>query len=474
MIETLDPSVLDQLTPDTRAHVVTNGHTTELSLGCLNWIARAVAAQDGGDVAGAIAHFRQAVAVEAEPRAATCVVMLTDLYSDDPDLVLGVRREFDARFCRVLTETAPPRTNDRDPDRKLRVGYLSADFRAHSAAYLLIPWIGAHDRAQFEATFYMTGRTTDPVTDEFRVRADTWREVPDLDEATLADAIRADGIDVLVDLAGYTQGNRVLTLARRPAPVQITGWGSTLGTGLACQDYLVSDAVSIPRTHEHLYRERIIRLPCLVAFRPPSTAPAVAAPPIETNGYPTFGYLGRPTKISDETFQAWAQILRRTDGRLFVKNGEYGNERMQLHVVKRLMALGVRGDRITLVGHTGWGAHLAAYNGVDVTLDTWPENGGTTIMDTLLMGVPVVAKLGRFAPGRQASSIVQCVGLADPIATSEEYVERAIAWSEDVDFLREMRRTLRDRLLASPVCDGRAYAAAWGDELRRAWRAWCR
>lgn len=458
-----------------RVTVVGNAHVTEVSRPAWTRVAGAIDAQARGDMLAAVAAFRLADRIDDDPTVASCVVMTLDMVSDDPDLVFGERDAFARRFCDPLTRAAPPHANSRDPERKLKVGYLSADFRGHSAASSILPAVRHHDRERFEAHLYMTGRAEDRLTGLFRGVAEGWHPVNALSEAQLADKIRSDGIDVLVDLSGFSQGHRILALARKPAPIQVVGWGaSSMGTGILASDYVVTDAVATPPEHEYLYREKPLRLPCLLAFSPPPVMPPVGPPPLARNGYATFGCFGRPTKITDGALRAWAAILRRVPGsRLSLKNGEYADRRMCVRVLDALTALGVRPERVSFAGLTPTYDHQDAYNGVDVALDTWPENGGATVLDACLMGVPVVAKLGRLSTGRAASSILKAAGLCDPIEGTDAYVARAVRWANDPAFLAETRATGRARFLASPVADGPRYARAFEREVRRAWQAWC-
>lgn len=462
--------------PGNRVTVVGNGNETEMSAQAWAWCEKAIACQTGGDVPGAVAAFRLAAACDPdEPNIVTCIMMLLDMWTDDPEVIFGERRAFDRHFCAPRLARRRPHANVPDPERRIKVGYLSSDFRAHSAAHLFQPLMLHHDDRRTEVHLYQTGKADDRISAIFRAAGDIWHPVHHLEGTALADRIRSDSIDVLVDLAGYTQGNRVLTLCEKPAPIQITGWGSTMGTGLACQDYLVSDAIATPPGLEHHYREQIIRLPCLIAFQPPPILPPLTmTPPMLRNGYPTFGYFGRTMKLSDQTLWTWAKILNRLPtARLYVKNSECADRRACRRLLDILGAMGVRPDRISFAAQTSWYHHCVSTEQVDVALDSWPENGGATIVDMMLMGVPVVALLGTLAPGRQASSILSVIGLAEPVNTTEAYVERAVQWASDPDFLTETRQTLRDRFLTSPITDGPEYARTWEAEVRRAWRSWC-
>lgn len=396
-----------------------------------------------------------------------------------PELRLAERRRFDALHCRPLTDAAPPHTNDPDPERVLRIGYVSADFKQHSALHGFGPLIREERAAGFEVHLYNVD--PEPPNPEDRVQAwcrslphATWHDVQGYDDATLAATIRADGIDILVDLAGYSAGGRPLLFARKPAPIQISGFGYATGLGIDAMDYLAADDVLVPPQHEGRYHERILRLPSFMGYEPAPPWPDVAPPPKARNGHVTYGYLGRIVKLSPQTLAAWAQILTRDPtARLLLKGGEYDDPGIRDGIAGALEALGVEPDRLEFRPATSRPDHLAAYGDVDVALDPFPHNGGVTTVEAMLMGVPVIALLGDYICGRVAASLLTTLGFAEAVArTPREYVEHALTVAAE-DWPREQRAGLRHRVCTSILFDHRAYAAACEDAFRAAWWAWC-
>lgn len=429
-----------------------------------------VVKQQRGDIDGAIATYRQALALEPDYlEAATNLIFALDLHPyATPDLLLAERRRFAEAFCDPLTRMAAPHANDLDPDRKLRVGYVSSDFREHSAAMSFGTAIRGHDPGVVEVYLYSTAERHDHRSEPFKSRADVWCEVAALNPAELAQAIREDGIDILVDLNGFSKGERLLTFALKPAPVQISAWGYCTGTGMAAMDYLMADDVAIPPAFEGYYRERILRLPCLLGYDPGPYPDLVAGPPEARNGYRTYGYLGRAMKLNDPTLACWARILREDpSGRLILKSDQYTDRSMRDRIAHRLLALGVDLGRVEVQGGTTRAEHLAAHNEIDVALDPFPQGGGMTTMDACLMGVPTVALEGRTVPGRTAASIMTVLGHEGWVASGEDqYV--ALATQQHAT-----REALRDALLDSVICDRRGYARAVEAAYYHAWQAWC-
>jgi predicted O-linked N-acetylglucosamine transferase (SPINDLY family) len=460
-----------------RVRITSRGHVSEHHPDAWPWIEVAITSSAQGDPLAAAAALRQAMRVDPDDaELAPSLLMYLDLALEDPEVLMAERRAYDERHWRALTESAPPHDNDRDPDRPIRLGYLSSDFWDHSAALGFGHILEAHDRERFDVHLYMTGRIRDAKTERFK-RMGTWHPVYKESAEALADRIRADRIDVLVDLAGYSIGHRIAALARKPAPIQVTAWGSSLGTGLRCMDYLVADGVTIPWALAPFYRERIIRLPCMIGYDPSGPRPEIVGPsPYERNGSVTFGYLGRAGKITPPVVMAWAAILRAVpSSRLYLKGDGYDDEVLLNRILTPIFALGTEPERIVVAGRSGQVEHLETYNEIDVALDTWPENGGITTYEALLMGVPTVTRLGCLAPGRIGASIVGTAGDGCAATTSREaYVHAAVDMARS-PWSFERRRRQRERLLSSVACDGAALARSWERELLRIWwRDWCR
>lgn len=428
----------------------------------------------------AIACYRRSL--EIDPTNTTSwpnLLFALDLHPGaTPDLMLAERRRFNALHCKPLTDAALLHENDPDPDRVLRVGYLSADFKQHSAAHGFGPVITGHNADRVEVHLYDVDQQppnpNDLVAEWFKALPHaTWHDVRGYDDATLAATIRADGIDILVDLSGYSGGGRPLALARKPAPIQVSGFGYATGLGIDAMDYLIADDVLIPAAHEKRYHERVMRLPVFMAYDQAPPWPEVGPPPKARNGYTTYGYLGRVLKISPQALSAWAQILRRDPtARMLFKGGEYKDAAMVEQIGGGLAALGVDRSRLEFRRGTPRHAHLAAYGDVDVMLDPFPHNGGVTLVESLLMGVPVVTLLGDYICGRVGASIMTAIGFKAAVArTPFEYVSHAVETSGEAWTLAD-RQALRRRACNSILMDEDAYASAVEDAYRLAWVEW--
>ena len=365
--------------------------------------------------------------------------------------------------------------NPRDPDRRLVVGYVSGDFRKHSASSCFGPILRRHDRERFEVVCYSTSGIEDDVTRELRSHADRWRAVDGMPDDLLSEQIRADGVDVLVDLSGHSAGNRLTVFARKPAPVQVTAWGNATGTGLTTIDYLFADPVTVPSESRHLFAETVCDLPCIATVEMPSDAPPVAMRPETAPGAVTFGSLNRLAKISPGTFALWGQILRALPHtRLLLKDTALNAESVCARVLDTLAAEGIAPDRIEFRGSTPHAEHLAACDDIDIALDPFPQNGGVTTYETLWMGVPVIALKGTSVASRVSAAILTTLGLADWIADNErDYVALAVERAKDVDALAALRRNLRTRIAESEAGDLTRYTRAVEDAYRTMWRTYC-
>ena len=382
------------------------------------------------------------------------------------------RRWFEAHGRRHAAAIRP-HANGRDPDRRLVLGYVSADFRKHSASSCFGPVLRRHDRAAFEVVCYSASSVEDDVTRELRQRADRWRSVVGVPDQRLDEQIREDGVDILVDLSGHSAGNRLTLFARKPAPVQVTGWGHGTGTGLETIDYLLSDPVVIPSEMRGLFAERIYDLPCAITFEAPPDAPPVSARPADAPM--TFGCLNRLSKLSPQTYAAWGRVLRALpDARLLLKDPMLQDEQARARLVETFAREGVAAERLELLGGTSHAEHLAAYGRVDIALDPFPQNGGISTFEALWMGVPVVALEGNAIPSRPAAAILTAIGMRDWVAgDAESYVALAVARAGDRAGLATLRARLRDRVAASEAGDPVRYTRAVEAAYRDMWRTYC-
>lgn len=363
-----------------------------------------------------------------------------------------------------------------DPERRLRVGYLSCDFDHHPVAWFALPLLERHDRARVEVFCYSTAtRPADEVTARVRAAADAWLDAGLLDDDALAARIRADRIDLLVDLTGHAGVLRLGVFARRPAPVQASWLGYLGTTGLTRIDYRITDArADPPGEADRLHTESLLRLPhCLWCYRAAHVEPHAAEPPCVRNGFSTFGSFNHAPKLSAHARRLWAEILRRAPrARLVVVGIPEGRGREGLQ--RDFAAAGVDPARLEILPRVGFDAYLRLYDRVDLALDSLPYGGGTTTFDALWMGVPVLTLAGARSPSRSAASIVGALGLEEWIAASpEDYVQRALALGADAARLAALRVSLRERLRASPLMDEPAFARDMEAAYRSAWRAWC-
>ena len=371
-----------------------------------------------------------------------------------------------------------PHENDASPDRRLRIGYVSRDFRAHSVAFFAEPIIAGHDRSGFEVICYSDAGRGDDVTARFRALADGWRDARGLDDDALARLVRQDAVDILVDLGGHTADNRLLVFARKPAPVQVTylGYGNT--TGLGTMDYRLSDAhADPPGAADDLCTEELVRLPHgFLCYRPPEAAPEIARHKAPSTGAITFASFNDLAKLSADTIGLWSKILLAVPAsRLILKTVALADDASRQRLGRVFAANGVAKDRIDFLGRIpAVAGHLDLYNSVDIALDTFPYNGATTTCEALWMGVPVVTLAGDRHVSGLSKSLLAAVGMTELIAeTPEAYVELATGLANDPGRLGALHRELRQRMADSPVTDERRFVSALEDAYRRMWRRWC-
>lgn len=378
--------------------------------------------------------------------------------------------------AKIASEAAGPYDNSCDPDRRLVLGYVSSDFNAHSAAFIFKPVLQHHDRARFEIVCYSCSSRVDATTREFEGMADRWRDAAQWTDDRLAAQIRADGVDILIDLSGHTRGNRLGVFARKPAPIQVHGWGHGTGTGLPTIEYLFSDPVAIPVAVRHLFVETVIDLPCFVTLAPLPAGIARAGAPALSNGFVTFGVFTRISKISDEAVDVWSRILERVPGsRLLIKDFALDDRLVRDNLLARFAACRLPAERVELLGATSRDEHLASFNRIDICLDTFPQNGGVSTWEALQMGVPVVAKLGNSLPGRAAGSILTALGLPDWVADCDQtYADIAAIRAFGIGDVSQLRRELPERIRDAAAGDPVSYARAVDDAYRAMWKRYCR
>jgi len=416
--------------------------------------------KDLGDAQGAVAEFRQALALAPDRTDvwSNLLFTLNCLDGVSADAVFGEHRAFGERFGARIAPL-PPVPAAPLAGRRLRVGYVSADFRKHAVATFFEPVLDAHDRARVEVFCYYNQLVGDEVTQRIRARADRFEAVHGLSDRDLAAKIRADRIDVLVDLSGHTADNRLPLFAWRAAPVQATWLGYLGTTGMRAIDYRLTDAHADPEgATEALHTERLWRLPqTMWCYRPYSEAPAVDALPCDASGHITFACLNNPGKVTRSMLALWATILRRVDGaRLILLASPHPARTAELQA---FFAEQGGGGRVELVARQPLRDYLALYGRADIALDTSPYAGGATTCDALWMGVPVVSLATTRSFGRSGATILANAGLPDLVtAAADDYVERAVELAGDRDRLRKLRASLRDTMARSPLADASAFA----------------
>jgi predicted O-linked N-acetylglucosamine transferase (SPINDLY family) len=390
---------------------------------------------------------------------------------DDVGVDVLFRRHVE--FGAALEQAVPVRfaaSRDRgDPARRLRVGYVSADFKMHPVAFFLAPVLEHHDRSRVEVFCYSTGTAEDPMTQRLRAAADHWCDAAELSDDALADAVHADAIDVLVDLMGHTSEPRLGVFCQRPAAVQVGWLGYLNTTGLTRMDFRIADVRSDPPAlSQPFHTERLVALPASQwCYRPTADAAIDAVAPFERNGHLTFGSFNAAFKITPATCRRWAEVMLRVPGSRLVI-GDVKFERKRDAIRRDIESLGVAADRIEFLPRVSVPEYMRSYNEVDVMFDTFPYGGGTTTFDALWMGVPVVAATGELPVSRSAASVLAALGLDDWIAPSvDAFVEVAVARASDRDALLSLRRTLRQRLQESRLTDMPRYT----HDLEAAYRA---
>jgi predicted O-linked N-acetylglucosamine transferase (SPINDLY family) len=374
------------------------------------------------------------------------------------------------------------RVTDFDPERPLRVGILSYDFRAHSCSFFFRPILKHLDRAQVDLHCFNCFNFPDRVTDELRGLAPHWHDVSRLNVEQTAQAIADQKIDILLETGGWTSGARVQTLAYRPAPAQGSFLGYPTTTGMRSIGYRIVDGVTDPvgttPDPQEMYCEKLVRMDgCFLCYDPGPHAPTPRAAPEKRPDEPiTFGCFSATTKISASTLRLWADVLNSVpDSRLFLKGWSLGGTMAPEYIRRELAKRGVDGARVECMGRTGaQDDHLRMYDRMDIALDTVPYVGTTTTCEAMLMGVPMVSFAGTEHVSRVGLTLLKQVGLEHLVATSpEQYVAIAKGLAADRARLADLHATLRQRLLASPLCDGATYCRNFERALREVWRDRC-
>jgi len=425
-----------------------------------------------GDAAAAMAVHRAALAQDPRCRPAWNNLLLAAQYL--PEMTAEAMAALHRDHARLFPAApAPAFPNTRDPTRPLRIGLLSGDLRDHPVGYFLEAALTAHDKRGFAFVAYANQAVEDATTARLRAQTEAWHGVAAMDDAALEARIRADAVDILVDLAGHTQTTRQRVLERRPAPVQVSWIGYAAPSGCAGVDWIIADAVTLPPEEEALYDERVMRLPgCYLCFTPPSFPVPRTPPPMSARGHATFGCFSNPAKLNPRVLRAWARILAALPGaRILLKSRPFGEAAMMAAMRARLAAAGGDPARLDFEGHASRPAYFAAYGQVDFMLDPFPFPGATTTAEALHAGVPTLTLKGRGGMmSHNGETLLTAAGITDWIAgDEEEYVARAIRHARDAKGLAALRASLS----LGPLADAARYASGLEAAWRAMWRAWC-
>ncbi|MBF0446208.1 MAG: tetratricopeptide repeat protein [Magnetococcales bacterium] len=424
----------------------------------------------------AVSNYQKALSLKADfSEAHSNLIFCIDLLSDlTTDLFQTEREKWAKQHAEPLKVFWSSHNNKPDKKRKLRIGYVGADFNQHSAAYIFAPMLLDFDPNSYQIFCYAGNSVEDNLTKMFKNKVTKWISTSALDDSQLAKKIKKDGIDILVDLASHTKGGRLLTFARKPAPIQITAWGYPHGTSMEAMDYLFADAISFPISERHKYREQIVDLPCVIHLYSDISYPDIKASPCLTAGHITFGAFNRTVKNRDVIYSVWAAILQRLPrAKLLIKTSTLDDPKQIEDIQSIFQKLDITPDRLILIGKTPKQEHLEAHNLVDIMFDPFPHNGGVTTLESLRMGVPVLTceKMSRCPI---SASILHVLGLDGWRATDKaDYVEKAVEFAQDIPTLKTLRGQLRDRFDASVLGNSQLYVAQVEAAYRKLWKKWC-
>lgn len=430
-----------------------------------------------GRMAEAILHYRETYRLAPDfPQALASVLACLNY---DPDCTSEQSAAEHRHWAeRVAAPYYPKLTrfdHDRDPERRLRIGYVSPDLRRHPVSAIFAPILAAHERSRVELSCYYSFADEDVVTLRLKALAERWRPVAGIDDDALCEQIRADRIDILVDLAGHTTHNRLLAFARKPAPIQVSWLGYFNTTGLATMDYFLSDPWSSPAGQERYYVERLLRLPhTRFCYEPPEFMPDVGPLPAENHGHVTFGCLNNLSKVNEKVLALWGEVLRAVPkSRLLVQAAALDDAPNRARFGDLCARHGIAPARLDLRGFVPIAQAPASYAEIDIALDPFPFCGGMTSLEALWLGVPVITLPGETIASRQSASMLMNLGLPELIAEdAAQYVNNAAQLARDLPRMAGLRTGLRQRFATSPLMDYAGFARQLEMAYRYMWRSW--
>jgi protein O-GlcNAc transferase len=432
-----------------------------------------------GRMAAAIQALGQVVRTSSNTPNLHSDFVTCHLYSAEmqPARLLEVAREWNRCHGQSRSKAVQPLRNDSDPDRPLRIGYVSSDFRRHSVSYFITPLLEAHNRDDFQIFCYSNVKEPDETTRYIRGITDVWLDIVVMNDLEVADRVRQDQIDILVDLSGHSKGNRLPVFVQQPAPVQITWMGHPGSTGLDGMAWRFTDQLSDPAGEsDQYYSERNYRLPLgLLCFKPLESTPDVASLPVRRNGFITFASFNNLAKVNPPLINLWISLLKRViDSRLLLKDQGFHCVETRERLQAVFSQAGIGPERLILKPYTNsLTEHLALYNTVDIGLDTFPYNGTTTTCEAFWMGVPVVSLAGRTQVSRMGVTLLDQVGYGHLAQSNPaNWLEQAVALASDWDALEDIRNNLRQRLQHSTLGSPKKYAAQVETAYRDLWRQW--
>jgi protein O-GlcNAc transferase len=441
------------------------------------WCNLGNAHKDLGELSEAIACYERASQLKPELHTAhhNRLYALWFCPSVDRQTIWEAHRRWAQRWAEPLAPKIVTHPNDRSENRKLRIGYISPDFRSHALAFFAIPLLSNHDRSKFEIVCYSDVTAPDEMTARLRSHADQWTDIVGHSDEAVAQRIRQDRIDILVDLTMHMERSRLLVFARKPAPVQVTWCAYPGTTGMEAIGYRITDPYLDPAgLNDEFYSEESIRLPdSFWCYDPLTAEPQISVLPALANGFVTFGCLNNFCKINDEVLETWGRVLRAVPMSCLVMLAPEGRGRGR--VLQAFARAGVTSDRVSFVKKLPRATYLEQYQQIDLGLDTWPYNGHTTSLDSFWMGVPVVTLVGERAVSRAGFCQSSNLGLQELLAFSaDEFVDVAVKLANDWQSLGALRASLRSRMEQSPLMNGARFASNMESAYRLMWTRWSR
>lgn len=434
-----------------------------------------------GQIDEAVKAFRRAG--ELSPTDSTVAGSLLFALQHNPGVNEAEVHEAHTRWASLYRPAAGPKNrlafaNDPNPDRKLRIGIVSADLRGHAVTFLTLRAFEQLPNLGYEIFCYKTDgkMRDDKFSDRFKAISKSWKDISTLNDEKCSELLAEQGIDILFDLSGHTAGNRLSIFAQRSAPIQLSWAGYVGTTGLDTYEGIIADPVEVPVGREEFYVEPIVRLPdCYVCFEPNAKAPPVGPLPAQENETFTFGCFNRPAKINIEVARAWKHILDRVpNSTILLAYGNFKEDGTRKNITRIFEEAELPLERVEMLGEGDQIKLLAAYNRVDLALDPFPYSGGVTTLESIWMGVPVVTVVGETFAGRHSASHLTAAGLAQFCTTTiDAYVDMAVNWASRREELAELRRGLRDQVAASPLLDAERFARNLDEAMRGLWKDWC-